>query len=231
MPSTVQLDACGRGRSPATLSSFHQGRPPRNKGQRSPADPPTVEEIIAVMHVSGDDHDAVRLRALIVVLWRAGLRISEALALSESDLDLHRGAILVRRGKGGKRREVGMDRWAWEQLGPWLQLRAALPVGALFCVLRGPTAGRPWAPAGVRSQLHHAAARAGVRRRFAPHQLRHAHAVEMSREGVPLLVIQRQLGHADLAITSVYLRGIDNTEIVHAVHERPAPMIPATHGL
>ena len=63
------------------------------------------------------------------------------------------------------------------------------------------------------------------------HQLRHAHAVEMSREGVPLLVIQRQLGHADLAIASVYLRGIDNTEIVQAVHERPAPMIPATHGL
>ena len=156
-----------------------------------------------------------------MVLWRAGLRISEALALIESDLDPNRGAILVRRGKGGKRREVGMDRWAWEQLSPWLKLRAALPVGALFCVLRGPTRGRPWAPAGVRTQLHHAAARAGVRRRFAPHQLRHAHAVEMSREGVPLLVIQRQLGHADLAITSVYLRGIDNTEIVHAVHERP----------
>ena len=112
MPSTVQLDACGRRRSPATLSSFHQGRPPRNKGQRYPADPPTVEEIIAVMHAAGDDNDAVRLRGLIVVLWRAGLRISEALALSESDLDLHRGAILVRRGKGGKRREVGMDRWA-----------------------------------------------------------------------------------------------------------------------
>ena len=159
------------------------------------------------------------------------MRISEALALIESDLDLHRGAILIRSGKGGKRREVGMDRWAWEQLTPWLQLRATLPVGALFCVLRGPTVGRAWAPAGVRSQLHHAAARAGVRRRFAPHQLRHAHAVEMSREGVPLLVIQRQLGHADLAITSVYLRGIDNTETVHAVHERPAPMIPATHGL
>lgn len=71
----------------------------------------------------------------------------------------------------------------------------------------------------------------GVRRRFAPHQLRHAHAVEMSREGVPLLVIQRQLGHPDLAIRSVYLRGIDTTEILHAVHERPAPMIPAHNGL
>jgi hypothetical protein len=42
---------------------------------------------------------------------------------------------------------------------------------------------------------------------------------------IPLLVIQRQ--HADLAITSAYLREIDNTEIIHAVHERPAPMIPA----
>jgi site-specific recombinase XerD len=157
------------------------------------------------------------------------LRISEALTLSESDLDLKRGALLVRRGKGGKRQEVGMDRWAWVQLTPWLQLRATLPVGALFCVRRGPTAGRPWAPGGVRSQLRHAPARAGVRRRFAPHQLRHAHAVEMSREGLPLLVIQRQ--HAGLATTSVYLRGIDNTEIVHAVHERPAPMFPATHGL
>ncbi len=53
----------------------------------------------------------------------------------------------------------------------------------------------------------------------------------MSREGTPLLVIQRQLGHADLAVTSTYLRAIDNTEIIHAVHERPAPMIPASTGL
>jgi site-specific recombinase XerD len=167
---------------------------------------------------------------------RAGLRISEALALTESDLDpargaARRGAVLVRRGKGGKRREVGMDRWGWEHLEPWLQVRSRLPVGALFCVLRGVTRGRPCSPAGIRSQLRDAALAAGVRRRFAPHQLRHAHAVEMSREGVPLLVIQRQLGHAHLGITSTYLRGIDNTEIIHTVHQRPAPMIPATSGL
>jgi site-specific recombinase XerD len=231
MQSTTPVDTTGRRRSPATLPGYHQGRPPRNKGLRYPADPPTVEEIIAVMRAAGDDADGTRLRSLIVVLWRVGLRISEALALAESDLDAGRGAILVRHGKGDKRREVGMDRWAWEQLTRWLELRSTLPVGALFCVLRGPTRGRPWSPAGVRVQLHDAAAQAGVRRRFAPHQLRHAHAVEMSREGVPLLVIQRQLGHADLGITSVYLRGIDNTEIVHAVHERPAPMIPAHNGL
>jgi integrase len=225
------LDCEGRRRSPATLASFHHGHPPRNKGLRYPPDPPTVEEIIAVMRAAGDDRDGLRLRGLIVVLWRAGLRISEALALSETDLDPQRGAILVRCEKGGKRREVGMDRWAWDQLFPWLTVRASLPVGALFCVPRGPTRGRPCAPAGMRVQLRRTAQIAGVRRRFAPHQLRHAHAVEMSREGVPLVVIQRQLGHADLGITSTYLRGIDNTEIIHAVHERPTPMIPATSGL
>jgi site-specific recombinase XerD len=224
------LDGAGRRRSPATTSGFHQGRPPRNKGLRYPPDPPTVEEIIAVMRVAGDRPAGLRLRGVIVVLWRAGLRISEALALQESDLDRTRGAVLVRRGKGGKRREVGMDRWAWEQLEPWLSIRDRLPVGALFCVLRGPTR-RPCSPSGIFVQLRDTARAAGVRRRFAPHQLRHAHAVEMSREGVPLVIIQRQLGHADLGITSAYLRGIDNTEIIHAVHERPAPMIPASTGL
>ena len=158
MQSTTLVDTAGRRRSPATLPGYHQGRPPRNKGQRYPADPPTVEEIIAVMRAAGQDHDAVRLRGLIVVLWRAGLRVSEALAVAESDLDSGRGAILVRSGKGGKRREVGMDCWAWEQLDPWLAIRSQLPVGALFCVLRGPTRGRAWSAASVRVQLHHAAA-------------------------------------------------------------------------
>jgi integrase len=132
------LDAAGRRRSTATLPHFHAGRPPRNKGIRYPADPPTVEEIVAVMRHAGDRVHGRRLRALIVVLWRAGLRIHEALALAEADLDRRRGSLLVRRGKGGRRREVGMDDWAWEQLGPWLQVRVELPVGPLFCVVNGP---------------------------------------------------------------------------------------------
>jgi site-specific recombinase XerD len=73
-----------------------------------------VEEIIAVMRAAGDAPEGMRLRGVIIVLWRAGLRISEALALAETDLDRQRGAVLVRAGKGGRRREVGMDRWAWE---------------------------------------------------------------------------------------------------------------------
>jgi site-specific recombinase XerD len=66
-----------------------------------------------------------------------------------------------------------------------------------------------------------------VRRRFAPHRLRHAHAVEMAREGVPLI----QLGHSNLGNTSVYLRGIDSGEIIDTVHARRAPMIPGSASL
>jgi site-specific recombinase XerD len=203
------LDAAGRRRS--TMPGFHAGRSPRNKCVRFPAEPPTVEEIVAVMRAARDTGHGRRLRALIVVLWRAGLRITEALALSEADLDRRRGALL-RCGKGGRRREVGMDEWAWEQLEPWTALRLELPVGPLFCVINGPTRGRPWSSPAARADLRRTAAAAGVRRRFAPHQLRHAHAVDMAHEGVPLIVIQRQLGHSNLGITSVYLQGIDNAE-------------------
>src|SRR3954471_6661105 len=149
----VLLDAAGRRRSPAALPGFLAGRPPRNEGRRYAADPPTVEEIVAVMRAAGDRRHGCHLRGLIVVLWRAGLRIHEALALTESDLDQRRGALLVRRGKGGRRREVGMDEWAWQELQPWLELRRESPIGPLFCVINGATRGRPWATAAARAQL------------------------------------------------------------------------------
>ncbi len=229
--ATELVDCLGRGRSPATTSAFRVGRPPRNRGMRYPADPPPVEEIIAVMRAAGAGAYGDRLRGVIAVCWRAGLRVGEALALAETDLDPSRGAILIRQGKGGKRREVGIDSFGWDQLEPWLQQRRQLPVGALFCVLQGPSRGRPWSPAAVRAELQRAAANAGVRRRLAPHQLRHAHTVEMAHEGVPMVVIQRQLGHTHLGITSIYLQGIDNAEIIATVSRRAAPVIPASSRL
>ena len=219
------LDAAGRRRSPATMPGFHAGRPPRNKGVRYPADPPSVEEIVAVLRAAGDTLHGQRLRGLIVVLWRAGLRISEALALAESDLDARRGAVLVRRGKGGRPRGR----------------HGRLGVARTRAVAGEPARTAGWAAvlrqhrsdtraavssAAARSEVRRTAAAAGVRRRFAPHQLRHAHAVEMAHEGVPLVVIQRQLGHSNLGITSIYLQGIDNSEIIDTVHARRAPMVP-----
>ncbi len=82
-------------------------------GRRFPADPPRVEEIVAVMKTAGESPYALRLRALIVILWRAGLRISEALALAETDLESARGSLLVRSGQGretsrGRHGRLGM---------------------------------------------------------------------------------------------------------------------------
>jgi integrase len=112
--SSVQplVDAAGRRRSPAAMPGFRAGKVPRNKGQRYPA-----------------------------TRRRAGLRINEALSLTETDLDERRGSVLVRHGKNDRRREVGMDLWGWSALQPWLAERAKLPVGPLFCVIVGPTRG------------------------------------------------------------------------------------------
>lgn len=63
-------DAAGHRRSPVTMPGFHTGRAPRNKGRRYPADPPPVEEIIAVMRATGNTADGARPQALIVILWR-----------------------------------------------------------------------------------------------------------------------------------------------------------------
>lgn len=176
------------------------------------------------------EHDA-RLRALIVILWRAGRRIDEALALAETDLEPRRRSILVRRDKGGKRREIGMDEWAGGHTEFWRRIRPTMPIGPFPCVIHSATRGRPWSQTGARDELRRVAAAAGVRRGFAPHELRQAHTVEMAREGVPLPVIQRHLGHAHLNVTSTHLRGIDTAEIIETIHSRRAPMIPVSAGL
>ena len=113
-----------------------------------------------------------------------------------------------------------------------MEQHAAAGTSFLGAARRVRSDGRPTLDnAAARAQLRRTAVAAGVRRRFAPHQLRHAHAVEMAREGVPLIVIQRQLGHSNLGITSVYLQGIDNAEIIETVHARRAPMIPVSASL
>jgi integrase len=170
MTSSDVLDAAGRGRSPATMPGFGRGRSPRNKAcgfrlthQRSKRS--SRRCVAQAIRAHG-----LRTRALIVVLWRAGLRISEALSPTESDLDHARGSILIRRGKGGRRREVGLDAWAWQHLNAWLEVRVVMRVGALLCVIDGPTQGRPWSATAARATLRRLASVPGVRRRFAPHQ-------------------------------------------------------------
>ena len=111
-----------------------------------------------------------------------------------------------------------------------MSVRRQLPVRAVVRI-RGATAGRPL---GVIFGSQAARAHRGqgeCATTLRAHQLRHTHAVEMAHEGVPLVVIQRQLGHANLGITSIYLQGIDSSEIIDTSTPRPGPVIPATAGL
>lgn len=168
-PDHAVLDICGRVRSPATYPGHHKGRKPKNAGQSYPKEAPTITEIVAVMNACSDDLPGQRTRALILVMWRTGLRISEALDLHEPDLNEHDGTVFVRCGKGKKSRLIGMDDFGFRHLRAWLELRKELPVGPLFPVVLGPTAGRRLSPSGARSSIKLVARRSGIRRYFHPH--------------------------------------------------------------
>jgi site-specific recombinase XerD len=160
----------------------------------------------------------VRNRALIAILWRCGLRLGEALALAPKDLDPEAGTLVVQRGKGGKRRVVGVDAGTAALVGRWLEVRRRRGIGGgpLFCTLRG----RPMDQSYVRHLLPRLARRAGVERRVHAHGLRHAFAVELVRSGAPLYVVRDALGHSSVATTQVYLSRVGAHEAVDAMRAR-----------
>jgi site-specific recombinase XerD len=138
------------------------------------------------------------------VLWRGGLRSAEALDLELRDIDQAAGTVTVRHGKGNRRRVVGLDPEAFAVLEQWLTVRASLgvPRGApVFCTITRGNMGRRLGAAYWREAIKKLGVRAGIEKRVHSHGLRHTHAVELMREGVPLLVISRQLGHSSLEIT------------------------------
>ena len=124
-----------------------------------------------------------------------------------------------------------MDAWGWENLRPWLSERPELPAGPLFCVINGPTGGRPLVSCGGPRRVSRHAAEAGVRAALRAASTTSCACGRARPRGVSLNVIQRQLGHANLGTTSIYLQGIDIEEIISTVHARRAPMRSATSGL
>jgi hypothetical protein len=79
MSGPPPFDAAGRRRSPVATPGYPAGREPRNKGRTYPADPPSVDEIVAVMSQAAEDRHGLRARALIVVLWRPPRRAIESI--------------------------------------------------------------------------------------------------------------------------------------------------------
>jgi len=195
-------------------------RTPTNKGRRYPAEVLTPDEVRALIKAcSNRAPTGVRNRALLVLLYRAGLRVSEALALAPKDVDRAAGTVTVLRGKGDKRRTVGLDLGAFAVLERWLDRRAKLGVNGrapIFCTLRG----TPLATAYVRALMPRLARRAGIGKRVHAHGLRHTHAAELAYEGAPMNLIQAQLGHSSLATTSRYLAHIAPAQLVEVMRAR-----------
>lgn len=198
----------GNHRSAVTTPGYHAGRKPGNWGKTYPSEPLTLMEMRQLLAACGGGMTGARDRALYTLLWRTGLRISEALDLMPKDLDLDRGRLTVLRGKGGKRRVVGMDERTVAEIQRWMDKRAKLGVDrdqVVFCVVGKPTTGKRMYSACVREQLRDAAKRAGIDRRVAPHQLRHTFASELAAENVPINVISRLLGHSNSGTTARYI--------------------------
>jgi site-specific recombinase XerD len=193
---------------------------PWNRGRKLPPEPLTEEEVRALIRATSNRAPTgIRNRALLVLLYRGGLRAGEALALLPKDLDERQGTVRVLHGKGDKARLVGLDEGAWGILQRWLDRRSDLGISRrrrVFCTLKGqPLQGRY-----VRSMIQRLARKAGIEKRVHAHGLRHTHAFELANEATPLHVIQQQLGHSSLATTDRYIRHLAPREVVEAMQGR-----------
>jgi site-specific recombinase XerD len=191
-----------------------------NRGQKYPAEPLTQDEARAIFNAcSKRAPTGIRNRALLVALYRGGLRISEALAVLPKDVNAEAGTVRVLRGKGKKPRLVGLDPGAWAVIQIWLERRSQLGISArspLFCTLKG----EPMKTAYVRALLPRLARRAGLQRRVHAHAFRHSFAFELVNESTPLHVVQAALGHANVAVTSRYIAHLNPKAVVEAMRSR-----------
>jgi integrase/recombinase XerD len=176
-------------------------------GLPKPLSEADVEALLAA--AGGDTLTGTRDRAILEVLYAAGLRISELVGLDRADLDLDRGALRVL-GKGGKERLVPLGGPARDALGAYLErARPALARpgrsragDAVFLNARGGRLTRQ----GVWGLVRAAGRRAGLGEAVYPHVLRHSCATHMVDRGADIRVVQELLGHASLSTTQVYTR-------------------------
>ena len=152
-------------------------------------------------------------------MYRAGLRLAEALALKPKDVDPDRGTITILHGEDDRRRTVGLDPGAMALVLRWVEKRHNLGISnrkPLFCTLDG----NPLYGSHVRTLLPRLAAKAAIDKRVHPHALRHSMAFELMWEGVPVPIIQAQLGHASLATTQRYLDHLAPIQVVEVMQRR-----------
>jgi site-specific recombinase XerD len=178
-----------------------------------------------------------RDRAIFYLMLRCGLRVEETAGLMLDDLDLRRGTIIVKSGKGAKGRMVYMSTDAHSAIKEYLRLRHSVRIKALFLVDKGALKGKPISVRGIQKRLELYARKSGLR--VCCHELRHTMATQLLNAGADLAVIQDLLGHSRVATTQRYCR-VSNLKVQNdyykamdlvvkrtsPVHTNPAPGSP-----
>jgi integrase/recombinase XerC len=162
----------------------------------------TAARALLDLAAADDDHPWVGARdaAVLALLYGAGLRISEALALTGADSPLGEALRVV--GKGGKERVVPILPAVAAAVSRYVALcpHPLPPGGALFRAVRG----GPLGARAVQARMESLRARLGLPATATPHALRHAFATHLLAHGADLRSIQELLGHADLSTTQIY---------------------------
>lgn len=232
------------------------GRPSPYFGETLPAELLTPAEVAAIIGgCSTVSRTGIRNRALLTLLYRSGIRISEALGAPErierrfrgpnntvriqgarpaipplrlADVNMTERTIRVLHGKGNKATTRGWHPSADDALARWIDTRKAMGLrsGPLFCTLDGGQIHAQY----VRGLLGRLAADAGIDKRVHPHGFRHTFAVELRKAGTDIAVISRLLGHSSIAVTARYLDHLTNSQAVEALAAVELPPLDIRAG-
>ena len=199
-----------------------------NKGKKYAAEPLTPAEVASIIsQCSAKAPTGIRNRALLTLLYRSGLRISEILSLRPGDVNLAKHTVRLLDTKSGKPQTRGFHPTADDALARWLDTRRELAArngwknGKLFCCLDG----KPVSDDYVRVLLRRLAAKAGIDKRVHPHGLRHTFADELRAAGVDVVTISKLLGHSSIAVTARYLDHLTNGQAVDALQAVNLPAL------
>lgn len=171
----------------------------------------SLEEVDALLREIYD----LRYQAIAMVMYGAGLRISEANPLKVTEIDGPRGVILVHHGKGNKAREAKLSKGLYQWLRQyWARERPPLPY--LFASKKTQ---KPPTQQTIRKAIADAAKRAGLKKHVTPHVLRHSFATHLLEEGTDIRVVGVLLGHASIQSTARYARVTEKL-----VRNAPSPL-------
>ncbi len=196
-----------------------------NTASRYPPEPLTPSEVAALLNAcSQNSSTGIRNHALITLLYRSGLRISEALNLRSSDISLERHFTRVLHGKGDIAIVRGFHPTATASLEKWIDTRRRLEITgtSLFCTLRGGKLSDRY----VRDMLKRLGAQVGIEKRIHPHGFRHTFADELRVSGMDVVQISKLLGHSSIAVTHRYLDHLTNSQAIEALEQIRLPPLP-----